>query len=112
MPYKPKSPCGYPGCAELADGRYCEKHKRQVSSNYNRYTRDEDSKRFYGSKAWRRLAKMQLVRQPLCALCYSLGRITPAEIADHITPIKGGGARLDMSNLQSLCRGCHNKKHG
>ena len=111
MPYKPKQPCNYPGCAELSDGRYCEVHRRQVNAEYNRYTRDEDSKRFYASAAWRRLSRMQLMREPLCVVCYGAGRITPAEIADHIMPIRDGGARLDLSNLQSLCRGCHNKKH-
>lgn len=26
MPKKQKRPCSYPGCPELTDGRYCEKH--------------------------------------------------------------------------------------
>ena len=111
MPWSAKRPCSYPGCPALTNGRYCEKHRRQVSSEYNRYTRDEDSVAFYSSAGWRRLSKMQLRREPLCVVCYRAGRITPAEIADHIIPIRDGGARLDMSNLQSLCRGCHNKKH-
>ena len=112
MPYKPKRPCSYPNCPELTDGRYCERHTPKVNSDYNRYTRDADSKSFYNSKAWRRLSREQLQREPLCAECYKAGRITPAEIADHIQPIKRGGARLDIANLQSLCKGCHNRKHG
>lgn len=27
MPRKPKSPCRYPGCPNLSDGVYCEKHR-------------------------------------------------------------------------------------
>ena len=111
MPYKPKKPCNYPGCPELTDGAYCDRHRRQVSREYNTYSRDEDSKAFYASTEWRRLSKIQLRREPLCAACYAAGRITPAYIADHIIPIRDGGARLDISNLQSLCRACHNKKH-
>jgi 5-methylcytosine-specific restriction protein A len=45
-------------------------------------------------------------------MCLKEGRASMAEIADHIKPIKEGGARLDINNLQSLCRSCHNKKHG
>ena len=29
----------------------------------------------------------------------------------HAVPIRDGGERLDMANLRSLCRGCHNRKH-
>jgi 5-methylcytosine-specific restriction protein A len=111
MPYKPKQPCGYPGCAELSDGRYCERHRRRVNNEYNRYTRDEDSKKFYNSAAWAAASKRQLAREPLCAACLRAGRVRPAEIADHIIPIRDGGGRLDEANLQSLCRGCHNRKH-
>ena len=111
MPKKPKQPCGYPGCPELSDGRYCEKHRQRVNADYNRYGRDEDSKRFYSSAAWRRLSRMQLMRSPLCVVCMQAGRVTPAEIADHIVPIRNGGARLELANLQSVCRSCHNKKH-
>jgi 5-methylcytosine-specific restriction protein A len=112
MPYKPKHPCGYPNCPTLTDEAYCEKHKPKVNRDYNRYIRDEDSKSFYNSAAWRRLARLQLRREPLCAECFKAGRIQPAEIADHIQPIREGGARLDRENLQSLCRSCHSRKHG
>lgn len=77
----------------------------------NLYKRDEGSKRFYNSKAWRRLAAIQIKREPLCAECLKVGRITPAQIADHIYPIREGGQKYDLDNLQSLCRACHNRKH-
>lgn len=111
MPRKPKQPCAYPSCPELTDGRYCEKHRQQIAREYNTYTRDEDTKAFYNSRAWRRLAGLQLKREPLCADCLRAGGITPAEIADHIQPIREGGARLNFNNIQSLCRACHNRKH-
>jgi 5-methylcytosine-specific restriction endonuclease McrA len=44
--------------------------------------------------------------EPFCAEC---GR--PGAVADHIVPIEAGGADLDMSNLQTLCNACHNRKH-
>ncbi|MDR3217157.1 MAG: HNH endonuclease [Clostridiaceae bacterium] len=112
MPYKPKKPCAYHGCPELTHERFCDKHRQQAAREYNRYTRDGDSKKFYNSEAWRRLAKRQLRLAPLCAECMRAGRVQPAEIADHIKPIREGGARLDGENLQSLCMACHNCKHG
>lgn len=36
--------------------------------------------------------------------------VKPADVVDHIVPIKKGGAELDESNLQPLCHSCHNKK--
>jgi 5-methylcytosine-specific restriction protein A len=111
MPHKPKRPCVFPGCPELSDGAYCEKHRRQVNREYNRYARNEDTNTFYHSTAWRRLSRLQLKREPLCAECLKGGRVTPAYIADHIQEIRHGGARLDMNNLQSLCKACHNRKH-
>lgn len=40
MPKKPKRPCFYPGCPELTDNMYCERHKSIVNKNYNKYERD------------------------------------------------------------------------
>jgi 5-methylcytosine-specific restriction protein A len=112
MPYTPKHACRYPNCPELvADGAYCEKHRNQEQQHYNRNVRDEDSKRFYNSTAWRALSKRQLQREPLCTECLKAGRAQPAEIADHIVAIKDGGVRLDEANLQSLCKSCHSRKH-
>jgi 5-methylcytosine-specific restriction protein A len=33
--------------------------------------------------------------------------VKPAEMVDHITPIRLGGARFAASNLQPLCNACH-----
>lgn len=43
-------------------------------------------------------------------MCKAKGRVTPATEVDHIVPLRQGGARLDRSNLQSLCRPCHAQK--
>ena len=46
---------------------------------------------------------------PLCAHCLAKGHTMPATLVDHIVPLPEG-PRLDMDNLQSLCRSCHAKK--
>ena len=112
MPWKPNKPCRYPGCANLVQSGegYCDTHKKRRHSEYNAHKRDELSKSFYGGRQWRRVSKMQLQREPFCADCMPVGFYILAEVADHIIPIRNGGARYDFDNLQSLCKACHNRK--
>lgn len=65
---------------------------------------------FYQSTAWRKLRAVKLEQEPMCEECLQAGRITPAQMVDHIVPINKGGAGLDMDNLQSLCNACHARK--
>ncbi len=110
MPRKPEKPCGYPGCPALTDEQYCDRHSREEYKKYNRFRRDEFSKRFYNSHEWQRLRKQKLAINPLCEHCEREGKVTPATVVDHIVPIKEGGAALDINNLQSLCKCCHDSK--
>ena len=66
-------------------------------------------KRGYG-RAHVKLRAQLLKREPLCRLCLAKGRVTPATIADHVTPIAKGGAVYDITNMQPVCRGCHDAK--
>lgn len=54
MPYKPKKPCAFPGCPNLTDGTYCEKHKKEAVQIYDKYERSPDHKKKYG-RAWKRI---------------------------------------------------------
>lgn len=110
MPYKPKKPCAYPGCAKLTHERYCEKHKQVTDKQYNQYERDKNSQAFYESVVWRRLRRIKLSEQPLCEECLKENKTVKASMADHIVPVKQGGAALDIFNLQSLCNACHSRK--
>ena len=112
MPSRPRRGCRVEGCRNLAEpGKaYCTQHRRQQDVDYNRYHRDQELQAFYCSREWRETRKIQLERFPLCAECAKDGRVTPATIVDHIKPIRDGGARLDLDNLQSLCWACHSRK--
>ena len=48
MPYKNLKPCKYPGCPNLTNGTYCEKHKAQAAKEYNAYERAPNHNRKYG----------------------------------------------------------------
>ena len=59
---------------------------------------------------WRRYRRWYLARHPLCEHCKAIGRITVAKVADHIVPLRQGGAHCSQANTQSLCQACHNRK--
>ena len=64
--------------------------------------------RLYDKRAWRKLSRAYLIRNPLCAQCQDEGRIVLATQVDHIVAVKDGGTWFDRSNLQALC----DKHHG
>ena len=58
--------------------------------------------------SWRQIRARRLQHFPLCAFCAKRGIITPATVVDHVIPHRGDEALFyDTSNLQSLCKPCH-----
>lgn len=109
MPYKPKHPCAYPGCKNLTDGQYCDRHRTQARQLYDRYERSPEHNKKYG-RAWHRIRARYAAAHPLCEMCLKEGRLTLVEEVHHILPISKGGDHRD-SNLMSLCQSCHTKIH-
>ena len=78
-----------------------------------------DRVKFYNSKRWRRLRDYVVERDHHeCKFCLAKGIITtdrkPGVVleVDHIMSIIDYPTLvLDETNLQTLCRLCHNKKH-
>jgi len=110
MPRKPPKPCGRTGCGELTYGTYCDKHQQEADRDYNHRQRDRTAQSFYESTAWRRVRRIKLSDSPLCEECKRGGTLVAATVVDHIMPIRQGGAKLEMDNLQSLCQSCHSRK--
>lgn len=65
---------------------------------------------WYGTARWQKLRLAQLRHEPTCRLCKQKHppRITPATVADHITPHRGDHTLFWYGELQSLCDDCHN----
>jgi len=62
----------------------------------------------YNTKQWKALRLHQLSIEPLCKFCQQQGNVTAAGVADHIEPHKGNRELFFApSNLQSLCKTCH-----
>ena len=109
MPRKPKRPCSHPGCPELTDGRFCEKHEKAENRRYEKYDRDPAVRRRYG-RAWKRIRDSYVKSHPFCELCYEKGVLVRTEEVHHKTPLSMGGTH-DRSNLIALCKSCHATIH-
>ena len=105
MPKRPKSPCSYPGCPKLTDGRFCTEHEKQEAVRYEKYDRDPSTRRRYG-RAWKRIRDRYIAAHPLCEQCEKEDRMIPAKEVHHIVPLANGGTH-DKINLMALCKSCH-----
>ena len=66
--------------------------------------------RGYG-KRWQKVRRLKLGRDPLCIDCARAGHTTPATEVHHIQSRKEFPAlAYELSNLESLCKACHNRK--
>ncbi len=69
---------------------------------------------FYKSITWKRARVMALQRDHyLCQECLKAGRMTMATEVHHVRPLEDyPDLALDLDNLESLCRRCHERtKH-
>lgn len=65
-------------------------------------------RRLYFTKAWKALRVAQLVAEPFCKYCETIGKLEAATVCDHKIPHKGDrDLFFDPENLQSLCAPCH-----
>jgi 5-methylcytosine-specific restriction enzyme A len=68
------------------------------------------TQRGYGSQ-WQRARKAYLQKHPLCRECEKEGRITVANVVDHIRPHKGDMTLFwQQDNWQPLCKAHHDLK--
>lgn len=107
-------PCRHFGCANLVTSReqrgFCDEHAAQRSNWTKRQDRSgSTTQRGYGY-TWQKLRQQILKRDGyLCVLCRQANRYVSATDVDHITSKAKGGSD-DPSNLQSLCKPCHQAK--
>lgn len=77
----------------------------------------EFARKFYSSKAWQECRNEYMKhRHYLCENCLKKGIYKPAEIVHHkieLTPlnIDNPEITLGFSNLEAVCRDCHNDYH-
>lgn len=78
----------------------------------------KDRIKIYNSARWRRIREVKLMTTPLCERCAEVGRVSSAEDVHHMVsfmstddPEKRLFLAYDYSNLQSLCKKCHQEIH-
>lgn len=108
MPTKPKTHCSWGRCPETTTERYCPTHREKKWSGEQ--DRPSASERGYDAR-WQKVRQMYARKNLLCERCLENGRTVAVEEVHHIVPIKDGGARYDLKNLQSLCKSCHQREH-
>jgi len=100
MTNKSKKYCAAFPCNQIAvNGAYCAKHRPAPAS--------KETDPFYLSVRWRRFRAWYLGKHPLCEQCEREGRLTPADMVDHVIEIKDGGNLTSEENAMSLCWKCH-----
>jgi len=102
MPKRTPKSCGKHGCRNYAEiGYYCAEHQPIRSDD-----RVPANQRGYDSN-WTAFRNMYIRQHPICVRCSSV-----ATVVHHIKPIDQGGDKHDESNLEALCRRCHEIHHG
>jgi 5-methylcytosine-specific restriction protein A len=109
--------CAQGGCDATTAKRYCVAHETSNSTivqereaDKQRQQGSEQWRWFYRTKRWVRLAAMVLRRCPLCADPFKKGCTRASTDADHIIPVRHGGAIWSLGNLWGLCHACHSQK--
>lgn len=111
---KPFKICREFNCNNLTKETYCRDHEHiqqeKELSRHRRYNKQRDPilVKFYNSKEWRALRDyVMMTNNYLCIQC----DLTVADVVDHIVPVLvDWSKRLDITNCQPLCHGCHNAK--
>lgn len=82
--------------------------KARQAARYS--TRQQEHAHLY-DRHWRANRAAYLADNPLCVHCLQRSLIKLATVVDHIKPHKGDAALFsDVSNWQSLCKRCHDRK--
>lgn len=113
--------CRY--CPEPATARgLCARHLRQDHYQPLRLNRRPPAARRRAGapvydREWARVSRAWLAEHPLCEACKKEGRAVPAEVVDHIRPVRYfPELKFAASNFQSLCTrrpySCHQRKTG
>ncbi|MDH6268265.1 5-methylcytosine-specific restriction protein A [Rhizobium sp. SG_E_25_P2] len=90
-------------------GIRCACQQKQDRERKARHDARRPSARQRGyTSEWDKARREYLAAHPHCRLCAAMGRITPANVVDHIKPHRGD-MRLfwTRANWQPLCTPCH-----
>lgn len=111
--------CAFNGCTNLfKHGKsFCDEHAHLSELLHKRkpgaINTEERAlaKDLYNSKRWADLRGSLLREQPLCVRCKQKGIRRAASVIDHVKPHRNDKELFfQRTNLQSLCKPCHDNK--
>jgi len=106
----PKSPKSHESRLDNKASKQISFHDKNEAQRKYDSLRGSSGQRGYDRK-WQKLRKYFREISPLCEICLLNGLTIEMFDVDHIIPISvDRSLRLKISNLQSLCRPCHNAK--
>jgi 5-methylcytosine-specific restriction endonuclease McrA len=62
----------------------------------------------YRTYRWQKIRKAHITEHPTCVMCEQQGKITLANVVDHIFPHRGDVVKFYRGPFQSLCYAHHN----
>ena len=93
-------------------------NRKKNNVQYQPYKHDNKSHEYYNSRGWKQLRRAYNMSHPLCERCLLKGISRQAEHVHHVRPFLTGKTDeerwqllLDPTNLQALCRECHEEVH-
>ena len=95
------------------DVKKCSKDLSCTSSSFG--VNMKKANPFYSTGAWKKLRQEALERDHYeCTWCKQEGKVTKEQLeVDHILELNlHPEFALELSNLRTLCKTCHNKRHG
>ena len=111
MPTKPKT------LAQFRAEKRGETVRASRDRAYEQHRKRDPAKRarkaFYATAAWRRTRALKLARDPVCQECERDGRTNAERLHVHHVQEVADAPHLahDLGNLETLCIGCHNRRH-
>lgn len=105
---KVRGTCTQFGCKnKITRAGRCEDHQRAAKELGARPAYHQ----LYANPVWKVLRDGVLNLYPLCVKCEKEGKVTIANVVDHMTPHRGDlQLFLDPLNLRPLCQSCHSLK--
>lgn len=105
--------CNGSHCARCDRLAYCGGYHIQCCALKHTYDQQRRAanpwRNWYSRKAWKDIRSQRLAADPLCVTCKEQGRLTPANVVDHVQPHRGTWSLFfSYLNTQSLCAEHHN----
>ncbi len=96
--------------AEARNARRCVECGSELATRRTPYCSRKCRWRFHGHYFWDSARTYVMARDRYtCQICHRRVRARLLDV-DHIVEIGRGGASLEYSNLQAVCRECHREK--